>query len=171
MVPCPSAECRRLLTRNRALFCAVLLVASIAPTAPTLAAGIMIEKRLALGEWSPFGSFWESESPVCVWSESGEDAFRVTASGSVAGGRFTLGAGPGSTVGYRVFWYPRGRDGGFEELMAGTPSRLTAAADPLARCARDGARAVIRISIAGSDLEKAPPGVYRGELVLTLSPL
>ena len=173
MFPTPPTECRRTLAGAPALRRALLL-AALAASGIASAAGVSIEKRLSFGHWSPFGSRWESESPVCVWSEHGEHGergFRVTASGSLAGGRFALSAGPRAWLDYRVFWYPEGGERPHEEMTAGQPSRLTVTADPLPRCGRHGARALVRVSIDDADLDRAPPGAYQGALVLTLSPL
>ena len=169
MFPPPPPERRHASVGASALRRALLLAALASSTVS--AAGVTIEKRLSFADWSPFGSRWESESPVCVWSEHGERGFRVTASGSLVGGRFALSAGPHARLDYRVFWYPEGGERPHEEMTAGQPSRLTVAADPLPRCGRHGARALVRVSIDDADLDRAPPGVYRGELVLTLSPL
>ena len=154
-------------TSTRILSACLLLLAAISSAA---GGGIAIENRLFLGEWSPFGSRWESESPVCVWGGDGA-SFRVTAVGSVAGGAFVLDAGPGARLGYRVHWYPDGRDGPREEMTAGVPSRQAVTANETARCRLRGPRSLVRVSIDARELRNSPPGAYDGELVLTLSPL
>ena len=95
----------------------------------------------------------------------------MSASGIGEGG-FSLENEAGGGVAYRLFLH-RGNANGQgprEELRAGRPSRHTITGDGTFRCG-GGSNARVRVRIGRRDIERAPPGIYRDTLLLTLSAL
>ena len=165
-----TARTRATIARARTLASVLTLSAMLCSSAS--AGGIAILDDLFAGVWSPFGTRWQAEAPVCLWDESGQGSYHVTASGGSAGDAFRLDAGSGDGVRYRVFWQRRdvpGR-GHREELFPGVLSSRPVQGSLAPLCGGE-ANARVRVEIDRRDIDRASPGIYADTLTLTLSSL
>jgi len=133
------------------------------------ATGVDFERNLHLGTWSPFASYWERESPVCAWTQSQEVGFRITAYNQTGSGRLELSNGI-EGVPYTVYWQKYGSGGGGEILTPGSPSRNAYYFNPQFGCGLS-PNYMLRLRVSKPDLDYAMPGIYKGSLVLMLSPI
>jgi len=152
---------------NRWLMISLILLFGFYRTAN--ATGVDFERKLHLGTWSPFASYWERESPVCAWTQTEEVAFRIIAFGQSKSGNFELSNGV-EGLPFRVFWNNYGNSIGGELLVAGTPSRGAYYFNPELGCGLS-PNYSMRLRISKPDLDYAMPGYYTGSLVLMLSPI
>lgn len=147
-----------------AVCCAVLGAAALLQTAQ---ATIVVNQLddMPMGTWSGAGDMVRTMNHCVGTSPIG--LYRVTATGSGAGGAFTLSNGS-STLAYQVEF--AGRTGGFFALAAGV-ARSGFNGNTQAQCTgltRQNER--VRITIRAADLAAAPAGTYAGTLTLTVAP-
>ncbi|MEM6638801.1 MAG: hypothetical protein AAF610_02775 [Pseudomonadota bacterium] len=103
---------------------------------------------------------------ACVY-RNGTGAYRITATGSGAGGAFSLTDGTNS-VNYAVEF-----DDGTGSLAMGTATPLIGrtGADPAsATCATTGNNATVTTTVAAADGAALPAGTYTGTLTLLVAP-
>ena len=133
------------------------------------ATGVDFERNLHLGTWSPFASYWERESPVCAWTRTQEVGFRITAYDQRNSNSFELFNGI-EGVPYTVYWKEYGKGKGGEILTPGFPSQNAYYFNPELGC---GLRPnfMLRLRVSKPDLDYALPGIYKGSLILMLSPI
>ncbi|MFK8017028.1 MAG: hypothetical protein AB8G17_16515 [Gammaproteobacteria bacterium] len=105
-------------------------------------------------------------SDACVY-RNGTGAYRITASGSGAGGAFSLTDGTNS-VGYAVEF----DDGtGAVAMGASTPMIGRTGADATsATCATTGNNATVTTTVTATDAASLPAGTYTGTLTLLVAP-
>ena len=165
-----TARASGIIARARTLSSVLTLSAVLCSTAS--AGGIAILDDLFAGVWSPFRTRWQAEAAVCLWDESGQGSYHVTASGASAGDTFRLTAGTGDSVRYRVFWQRRDIPGqGLrEELSPGVLSSRPVPGSLAPLCGGE-ANARVRVEIDRRDIDRASPGIYADTLTLTLSSL
>ncbi|MEO1576247.1 MAG: hypothetical protein AAFU65_14975 [Pseudomonadota bacterium] len=103
---------------------------------------------------------------ACVY-RNGTGFYRITASGSGAGGAFSLTDGTNS-VGYSVEF----DDGtGAVAMAASTPMVGRTGADPAsATCATTGNNATVTTTVTAADGAALPAGTYTGTLTLLVAP-
>ena len=151
--------------------CAVLAAGCLLVGARSLAGGIEVGDDLFLGTWSPFGSRWEAVAPVCVWSDEQERGpFRITATGLASASAFTMRDGAGYPLPYDVSWQRTGGGGRVQTLTPGVPLRFAVPGEKSVGCTA-GPTGNVRVRVSRGDIERAPPGIYRDTLLLTISPL
>ncbi len=133
------------------------------------ATGVDFERNLHLGTWSPFASYWERESPVCAWTQTQEVGFRITAYNQGRSVDFELSNGI-EGVAYTVYWQKYGRIQGGEILSPGVPSRNAYYFNQQLGCGLS-PNFMLKLRVSKPDLDYAMPGIYKGSLVLMLSPI
>ena len=146
----------------------LLTIASLA--GGVWANGASIKDDLFVGVWSPFRSKWETDVPVCVWSEDGNNLYQVSAGGTVTSTDFRLSNDVNDTIEYRVFWHTGRGFNRRERLQPNILSRKNYRFSDTAQCI-DGPSARIRVRLNRRAVNAAPPGIYNDQLVLTISPL
>lgn len=137
---------------------------------PVQAGGIAIKDDLFVGVWSPFGSRWEAEAPVCIWGDAAGESYRVIATGLSSDTDFELSSDSDERITYRVLWFPRAGRNRRDRLAPGVPSRSSIVADSSPECT-GGANSSIRVTIPRRQINRAPPGIYDDTLLVILSPL
>lgn len=149
------------------------VVAFALPGLTALAAEIEVDELsdFDFGQVPPSAGELTAEDTFCVaLLERG--SYQITAVTDAPGGEFVLlgvDGVLGRGVAYRVFVNERGGGRG-DELMPGVPltGLRSRARLPNGRCPRPLPR--ITVTISAGALGRAPPGVYRGALGLTVSP-
>jgi len=131
--------------------------------------GLSVEEDLYLGVWSPYASTWQTEIPICIWSEEG-DFFRITASGLAPGRKFSLTNNLQQTVPYKVFLLDGKRFRRRERLRQNVPSRRIYPSAESRFCHR-GYTARVRVKLNKKQIDRAVPAIYSDTLLLILSPL
>lgn len=140
---------------------------SISATIPNLAR-ITALNDIALGTWSGTGALAGSDNAICVWSSTG--GYSLTATGSGAGGAFTLASG-GNTVAYAVEWAQTG--GASSGTAVTTGSALTGQttnATSTSCASGPASTAGVFVSVPEANLSAAPAGTYTGTLTLLVTP-
>ena len=147
------------------------VLAAFLPATPSPAA-VDVDDDLMLGVWSPQRGRFVAAVPACVSRDPDEPAgaYRITAAGGATDGGFAMVNDVGDEIPYRVRWFAEGDSGRRETLRAGTPSKRTYAYRTSADCAA-GDVSGLEARARERDVDRAPPGVYRDVLVLTVSPL
>jgi hypothetical protein len=120
---------------------------------------------IALGNWTGAGDMQGTDS-VCVWSTTRK--YRVTATGSGAGGAFTLAAAP-STLAYTVQWRDVAGASSGTAMTAGTPLTGQNTSVTSTTCG-GGTNATVLVRVAESALAAAPAANYLGTLTLVVAP-
>lgn len=159
--------------RNKFLSKALIVVHSIVLLASSsLAYGgkLLLNRELDLGAWSPFVTYWEAYTPVCVSSDHVDTPYRIIATDAQYYSTFSFSNEVGSTVPYSVYWQSHGSSSNEEELYPGIPSKRTYKYTPTNRC-RTQSSTQMRVQVNQQDFNDAMPGVYQAVLSLTLSPL
>ena len=136
-------------------------------TVPQLAR-ISALNDIALGTWTGTGGLSGSDS-LCVWTTTG--AYNVTATGSGAGGAFTLDDGSGGTLAYAVEWADTAAAGAGSAMTAGAALNGQNAAATSTTC-NGGANldATVLVDVIEADLAAASYGNYTGTLTLVVAP-
>lgn len=129
-----------------------------------------MDRKLHLGSWSPFASYWEGLSPVCAWTQSEDVGFRITALNLNNANAFQLTNDIGDGVSVSIFWEHINNLYSGEQLRAGTPSSQTYVYNPDFGCGLN-PNYMMRLRVDKADLDNAMPGIYSGSLVLMLSPI
>ena len=156
-----------MLNFSRAISVACCAMVGAAALLQTAQATIIVNQLddTAMGTWSGTGDMVRTMNHCVGTSPTG--LYRVTATGSGAGGAFTLSNGS-DTLAYQVEF--AGRTGGFVALTAGV-ARSGFNGDTQAQCtglSRQSER--VRITISAANLAAAPAGTYAGTLTLTVAP-
>lgn len=148
-----------------------MLAAWLGCTLPVPAA-VEIDGDLLLGIWSQQRTRFVANVPACVYTEDGAagGAYRITVSGGASGTRFAMANDVGDTIPYRLRWYGSRGTSRREELSPGVPSRRAYAFRERAACL-DGNVPELEAQARTRDVSRAPPGVYRDTLLLTVSPI
>lgn len=158
------------LTIQKRSFPTVLLFV-LATTFPSI---LIAENKflddLFLGVWSPFTSKWEASIPVCVWTESSDTLYKVTATGLLPGNRYYLTNDIGDQVSYSVFWHFGTNVNSKEKLRSGVLSRRNYVFSENKQCT-DGPSAQISVKLNKNQINRAPPGIYDDTLLLMFSPI
>jgi hypothetical protein len=154
--------------RSRCLLIVCVFISSFFKQA--FGTGLEVDRRLHLGSWSPFASYWEGSSPVCAWTQSEDVGFRITALNQNNANAFQLTNGIGDGVSITLFWEHFDNPYSGEQLKAGMPSSQTYFYNPEYGCGVS-PNYVMRLRVDKADLDDAMPGIYRGALVLILSPI
>ena len=115
------------------------------------------------GTWSGSGNLTATDQ-VCVWEDSGNNRYRVTATGTGAGGAFTITGGT-TALPYQVTW--TSSNGTTQTLTANVQSVQFRASSFVNRCG-GGTNATLRIDIQQSDLLASEAATYTGTLTLLL---
>ena len=116
------------------------------------------------GTWTGSGGITATDQ-VCVWEDSGNDRYRVTATGTGTGGAFTITGGT-TALPYQVTW--TSSNGTTQTLTANVQSVQFRSSSFVNRCG-GGTNATIRIDISQSALLAAEAATYTGTLTLLLS--
>ena len=109
----------------------------------------------------------------CVWSNTATKGYTITATGSGAGGAFTLGSGALTPVTYAVQWNQSSGQTSGTSLAAATPSAgfVSTATAPTCASSPSTSSSLI-VSIASSELQTMPSLTnYTGTLTLLVNPL
>jgi hypothetical protein len=109
---------------------------------------------------------------VCVWSNTSTRGYSITATGSGAGGAFTLASGALPAVPYAVEWAPSSGQASGTGLAAATAlTGQTSTAINSDCSAGPAASASLVVSIGSSTLQSMSAGVtYNGTLTLVVAP-
>jgi hypothetical protein len=137
---------------------------------PAFGASLEVDRHLHLGNWSPFASYWEGGSAVCAWTKSDDAGFRITAQNHNNANKFQLTNDIGDGVSITLSWEHIDHPYAGEQLKPGTPSSQTYFFNPNYGCGVS-PNYMMRLRVDKADLDNAMPGIYRGALVLTLSPI
>ena len=134
------------------------------------ATDLEVDRNLHLGSWSPFASYWEGSSPVCAWTESEDAGFRITVQNQNNSNTLQLSNDIGDGVSFTLFWEHIDSPYSGEQLKAGMPSSQTYIYNPSYGCGVS-PNYMMRLRVDKADFDNAMPGIYRGALVLTLTPI
>lgn len=109
---------------------------------------------------------------VCVWSNTSTKAYNITATGSGAGGAFTLASGALPVVPYTVEWASSsGQTSGTSLAAATALTGQTSTATNSDCSAGPSASASLVVSIGSATLQSMSAGVtYNGTLTLVVAP-
>jgi len=115
------------------------------------------------GTWS--SGTLSTSGDLCVYKSIG-DTYNVTATGSGAGGAFSVADG-GNTVAYTVDWARK--SSGFTTLTSGAASNFSGANESSTDCGGV-MTSTLRINFPDTNLQGAVPGNYSGELTILVEP-
>ena len=133
--------------------------------------GTAIIDDFLLGVWSPFMARVQKSVPVCIWNaDELANTFNVTVNSHNSGNQLHMSNDIGDIIIYRVDWLSGNRFRQPERLSAGIPSRRSYTSADTTRCG-NGPTGMLRITVNPADVNKAPTGIYRDTLLLTVSPL
>jgi len=153
---------------NRSLIVCTLLFCVVSRSA--FATGLDFDRNMHLGSWSRFAAYWEGSTPVCVWTESEEVAFRIIAYNHNNIGAFALGSSLGEGVPFSLFWQDYDNLQMGEKLKAGTPSSQAYYYKAGKGCGIS-PNYLMRVRVNRADFDNVMPGIYKGSLILMLSPI
>jgi hypothetical protein len=131
---------------------------------------------MTLNNWQEGQGNVELTNDVCVYSTRPNGGYTIKASGSGAGGAFTLSAGTASTLAYTVGWNAGGvgaLTGTATPLFANTISTgMTRAATDSSTCngTHPGPTARLFVNITSTVMSTASDGSYTGTLTLLVTP-
>lgn len=121
---------------------------------------------IALGSWSGTGDLAGGDN-VCVWSTTRR--YRITATGSGAGGAFTLSDGGTNTVAYSVQWADSSGATSGSAMTSGTALTGQNSTTTSTTCG-GGTNATLLVRILEAALQSAPAAAYTGTLTLVVAP-
>ena len=147
-----------------------LLSFGVAATPACAQARINKLSDVAFGTLSNFAVDSVQAQSVCAYSLGLFGAYHVTATGSGAGGAFTL-ASSGSTLGYEVQWSDSSGQSSGIGLTAGVALNGLNSGALLSGCTLGPATtASLIVVIRATTLTTAPAGSYSGTLTVVLAP-
>ena len=120
----------------------------------------------AFGTWSGSGDMTDTDT-LCIYRDSGGDDYSITASGSGAGGSFSVSSG-GGNLSYQIRWRKSG--GSFISLNANSGTNFDGAHTASETCGGVD-NAEIEIQFTSGSLEAAIGGSYSGTLTLLIAPV
>ena len=125
----------------------------------------------SFGQYSGSGSLTQTDGDVCIYQTGGTGTnYRVTASGTGAGGSFQIQSG-GDSVTYEVLWKDsQGAGGSFTNLTANTGANFSGADNASTNCGGS-ANAALRVYFSSGNLAGAVPGSYSGTLTISVEPI
>ena len=125
---------------------------------------------LNAGTWSgAAGDVDVIDGTICVYKTPPNRNYRVTATGTGAGGSFVATSGA-NTLTYQVAWKgSSGAGGAFTNLTAGTSQRFNNAASNTLGCGGS-YNAAMRIRFLNTALSVAQPGTYSDTVTIVISP-
>lgn len=148
-----------------------ILTVSIPLGASSQQAQITDMNDFPFGQYSGSGSLTQTDGDVCIYQTGGTGSnYRVTASGSGAGGSFQIQSG-GDSVTYEVLWKDsQGTGGTFTNLTANSGANFTGADNASTNCGGS-ANAALRVYFSSGNLAGAVPGSYSGTLTISVEPI
>jgi hypothetical protein len=105
---------------------------------------------------------------LCLYRSAAPLQFSVTATGTGAGGAFTLSSG-GNTIPYLVFFNNNTGTTGEQSLTSGIPRSFTLNNNSTQNCTA-GNNGNYHVRILGSAIQAVPAGTYTGTLQIMMAP-
>lgn len=147
-------------------FCSVIFLSLIAENAFSVVR-ISNMNNFSFGNWPGVGDLVASDG-ICIYDSvgGGGDKYNLRATGSGAGGAFTLST-VGATLPYSVTYL--GSSGAKTTLIAGVTDEFKKSDTTSSTCG-GGTNGTLEITILETDMALADGGTYSGVLTLLLTP-
>lgn len=149
-----------------------MAAAAIAPPAFAASNNVRITNLsdVAFGTLTNLGVDAVSSQSVCVFANTSNNGYRITASGSSSGGSFALGSGP-NVLDYEVQWNSSPGQGSGTALSPNVSlTGLFTTATQQTCNSGPASSASLIVILRSSDLSGAAAGSYSGTLTLVLGP-
>lgn len=123
----------------------------------------------SFGTYSGSGDMDQNDN-VCVYTNKASGTYRVTASGSGAGGAFSVASGA-DTLAYGVFFNDVSGTTGEQALTSGSALTGQSGANTTSQTCGGSDNANIHVRFLETNLTAAPAGSYTGTLTIVVEPV
>lgn len=148
---------------------AALYLSLCAAATQALSVGITFDSDLYLGAWSPFSTFYELTTPVCVWTDEQSVTYRIVASDFQTAAGFDLENSTGSSLPFTISWQDDFNPLAWNALQTDIQSNDEYLFDSSPQCGGS-SNTQMRIEVQKADFDNAASGIYRGTIVVTVLP-
>lgn len=149
--------------------CVALYFSLCSIATQALSVGIAFDDDLYLGAWSPFATFYEVTTPVCVWTDEQSVTYRIVASDFQIAAGFDLENGIGDSLPFTISWQDDFNPLAWHELQTGIPSSDEYLFDSNPQCGGS-TNTQMRVEVQKADFDNAATGIYTGTIIITVLP-